>query len=406
MSLSERLAALRESVIPVWVYDHDMLRFRWANPSALIAWRAETLEEFLSRDLSDLSASTRTRLDNYMDSLRKGVKVVEDWTLYPRGKPTPMTLYGSGIELEDGRLAILFQALVKETPIEPTMLRGAEALRHTALMVTLTSEQGDILFQNPAALRAFGNATAIGSWFADGGQALLAAVRAEETFQTELLVQTQAGERWHSVRATRVVDPVNGERSLLVQQLDIQERRTAENLAEARSRLIDELNRTVALVEQQRQQILMLSAPILDVGENTLAVPLIGRLTTDRMSEISERLLPAVQNQRRRFVILDLTGCSELDPAGALSLGKLNRAIQLLGSRAILTGIHPALAQAMLRASQELGQLQSLRTLHEGIEYCRAQVAALAKREPVSGTLPQAAAGSTSVVSPRTDRHR
>lgn len=374
MLLSQRLAALSESILPVWVYDHDMRRFRWANAAALMIWRADSLEEFLSRDLSDLSESTRTRLDSYMDSLSKGERVIEDWTVYPRGKPAPMTLHGSLIKIDDGRQAILFQAVVKETPIEPSMLRGVEALRHTALMVTMTNDQGAIFFQNPAALRSFGNATTITAWFADAGKSLLAAVQETELFHAELNVQTLAGERWHSVRATRVVDPVRGERSILVQQLDVQERRTAEDLAAARSRLIDELNRTVALVEQQRQQILMLSAPILDVGEHTVAVPLIGSLTTDRLSEVGERLLAAVQSQRRRFVILDLTGCSELDPSGALGLAKLNRAIALLGSRAILTGIHPALAQAMLRASQELGQLQSLRTLHEGIEYCRAQV--------------------------------
>ena len=387
MSLSERLAALGESVIPVWVYDHDALRFRWANPSALVVWRADSLEEFLSRDLSDLSASTRTRLDNYMDALRKGTRVIEDWTLYPRGKPTPMTLYGSAVELDDGRLAILFQAVVKETPIEPSMLRGVEALRHTSLMVTLASEQGDIVFQNPAALRAFGNATSIIGWFADQGKQLLATLAAEDAAQAELPVQTLTGERWHSLRASRVVDPVSGERSILVQQLDIHQQRTAENLAEARSRLIEELNRTVSLVEQQRQQILMLSAPILDVGENTLAVPLIGSLSTERLNEISERLLPAVQSQRRRFVILDLTGCSELDPGGALGLGKLNRAIELLGSRAVLTGIHPLLAQALLRASQELGQLQSLRTLRDGIEYCRTQAQQMARQKTQGGLI-------------------
>ncbi len=145
MTLAERLSALRMSVIPVWVYDHDCLCFRWANPIALELWRAARLEEFLKRDLSDSSAATRTRLANYLASLRDGREVSEDWTLYPRGKPATMTLHGSGIELDDGRLAILFQATVKETPFEPSMVRGVEALRHTSLMVSLVSEQGEVV---------------------------------------------------------------------------------------------------------------------------------------------------------------------------------------------------------------------------------------------------------------------
>lgn len=373
MPLSARLEALQESIIPVWVYDHDTFRVRWANPSALELWRATTVEELLERDLSDISPATRTRLDNYLLSLRSGQRIVEDWTLYPRGKPTPMTLHGSGVELDDGRLAILFQAVLKETPIEPSMLRGAESLRHTSLMVSLVNSRGEVVFHNPAALRTFGNAAAVDSWFADQGRAVLDVIRTGETLNTEQLVQGLGGARWHSVRVNLLTDPVSGERSALLQQLDVQERRTAEELAENRSRLIEELNRTVSLVEQQRQQILTLSAPIIDVGEQTLAVPLIGSLSTERISEIGHRLLAAVQSQRRRFVILDLTGCSELDPGGALSLSRLNQAIEFLGSRAIVTGVHPTLAQGLLQAELGLSQLQSLRTLREGIEYCRAQ---------------------------------
>src|SRR3569832_1022992 len=102
MSLSARLEALQESIIPVWVYDHDTFRVRWANQSAVELWRAANLNELLQRDLSEVSAATRTRLYNYLLSLRSGKRVVDDWTLYPRGKPTPMVLHGSGVGLPRG----------------------------------------------------------------------------------------------------------------------------------------------------------------------------------------------------------------------------------------------------------------------------------------------------------------
>ena len=53
MNLSARLEALQESIIPVWVYDHDTFRVRWANQSAVELWRATSLTELLQRDLSD-----------------------------------------------------------------------------------------------------------------------------------------------------------------------------------------------------------------------------------------------------------------------------------------------------------------------------------------------------------------
>lgn len=387
MFLAERLAGLHHSILPCWVYDHEKLCFHWANPAALQLWHAATVDEFIARDVSNPSAATRTRLDNYMNGLREGRTVSEDWTLYPLGKPTTMVLHGSAITLDDGRLAILFQATLKETPIEASMIRASEALRHTSLIVSVHDEQGAVLFHNPAALRAFGDATHIHGWFADGGQAVLAALRAGEVYQGELLIQCLEGPRWHSLRATPITDPVSGVRSNLLQQLDIHQRRSAEDTAEARALLIDELSHNVALVEQQRQEILHLSAPILDVGWRTAAVPLIGQLTPERLDEISPRLLEAVQQERKRRVILDLTGCNEVDEVGARGLVRLTRAIELLGAQSILTGIRPVLAQAMIATHSEAAQLLTRRSLHDGIDYSRQQAlneSAPATRRPGS----------------------
>lgn len=370
--LGERLAALRLSMLPCWVYDHDFGRFRWANDRALELWRAESEAELFARDFSNSSEATRTRLDNYLRELRKGLPVAEDWTLYPRGKPATMTLHGTGVELDDGRLAILFQAVLKETQLAPSMVRGVEALRHTSLMVSLLGPDGSALFHNPATLRAFGEKQSIAEWFADGGQALLRAVAAGETYSAEEQVRTLDGERWHALQAQPATDPVTGERAVLVQQVDVSERRRAEDLAATRSRLLEELNHTLALVEEQRQQILALSAPVLDVGQATLAVPLIGNVGAERLTEIGQRLLPALQSQRARYVILDLTGCSELEGSDAQRLGQLAGSIALLGGQPILTGIRPQLARALITSGADLLGLPTLRTLREGIEHCRA----------------------------------
>lgn len=370
--LGERLAALRLSMLPCWVYDHDFGRVRWANERALEVWRAESEAELLARDFSQSSEATRTRLDNYLRALRKGQAVAEDWTLYPRGKPTTMTLHGTGIELDDGRLAILFQAVLKDAQLAPSMVRGVEALRHTSLMVSLLAPDGSVLFHNPATLRAFGDAPNIAGWFADGGLALLKAIAAGEPFSSEEKVSTVEGKRWHALAAQQATDPVTGERAVLLSQDDVTDRRRAEDLAETRSRLLDELNHTLALVEEQRQQILTLSAPVLDVGQSTLAVPLIGNVNSERLSEIAQRLLPALQAQRARYVILDLTGCSELQGADAQRLGQLTGSIALLGGKPILTGIRPQLARALIGSGADLLGLPTLRTLREAIEHCRA----------------------------------
>lgn len=309
-----------------------------------------------------------------MRAISRGETVSEDWTLYPRGKPTTMVLHGSAVTLDDGRLAILFQATQKEAQLEPSMIRATEALRHTSLMVSLHDLDGAVLFHNPAALRAFGDAARIHSWFPDDAQALLAALRLGQVYQGEVQIQRLDGVRWHSLRATPVVDPVTGAQVALLQQLDVDQRRTAQDEAEARGRLIEELSRTVELVQQQRREIWMLSAPILDVGMQTAAVPMIGDLSPERLGELGPRLLDFVQSERRRFVLLDLTGCNAVDANAARGLLALMTSVGLLGAQVVLTGIRANLAQAMVTADVRASQLTTLRTLNDGIEFCRRQM--------------------------------
>src|SRR5262249_16235458 len=118
--------------------------------------------------------------------------------------------------------------------------------------------------------------------------------------------------------------------------------------------------------EAQRREILELSAPILDVGKRTLAVPIIGALDRARSESINERLLSATHAQRAERVIVDLTSASVFEADGAEHLMKLVRAISLLGARPIITGIPPALASALVKAGVDLSGVLMLRSLGEG----------------------------------------
>ncbi|WP_438021953.1 STAS domain-containing protein [Sorangium sp. So ce233] len=376
-SLDQRLSALELSILPTWVYDHDRYRFPWANAKAVPFWRASERAELLARDLSDLSPAVRARLDGYVRVLADGGTVAEDWTLYPRGTPETVTLHGQGIRLDDGRLAILFQALPRRPGVDASMVRGVEAVRHSTVLVSVVDREGTVLFHNPAALRALGDAPQIDAAFPDEGvgAAVRGAIDADAPWAGEVRVLTTDGERWHQVEARRTTDPVTGAPAVLIQQLDVTAQRRAEGQIEEQGRLIDQLNRSLALVEEQRRQILKLSAPILDVGRGTLAVPLIGRLDAERGGELGERLLPAIVAHRASHVVLDVTGADALDPDGAAALEQLARAIQLLGSRPILTGVRPEVARALVDV--DLGEdLLVLRSLGRGLEVSRRRATA------------------------------
>lgn len=140
--------------------------------------------------------------------------------------------------------------------------------------------------------------------------------------------------------------------------------------AEEKSRLLAEVNEQLATIQHQNQQIVALSAPLLDVWQGVLAVPLSGSLDNLRISEIMERLLGAIVERHVQFVILDLTGVDNLDTSNAAQLIKLLSALRLLGATGIVTGIHPAVAQIVIQLGVALQSIVTLRSLQEALRYC------------------------------------
>ncbi len=82
--------------VPVWVYSVTANVFRWANEAGLAFWGAADLTELSARDLSDIRAVTRARLQAVADRLRREASITEIWTVYPGGVPrtVPCTLWG------------------------------------------------------------------------------------------------------------------------------------------------------------------------------------------------------------------------------------------------------------------------------------------------------------------------
>jgi anti-anti-sigma regulatory factor/PAS domain-containing protein len=356
MTIEERLAGIHLLQQPIWVFDSERGRMVWANRAAVELWRASSCEELLQRDFSEMSPATRTRNQSCLVSLREGRTVREEWTWYPMGTPVTVQCHFSGIELDDGRLAMLVQGVVKDDSADPTLLRGIEALRHTSAMVALVDRSGRILMQNPAVLRAFGPLEQFHSWFVDASVAatILREVSAEHVQEAEVAMRTSAGQRWHAIEARSAIDPATGESAILIHQMDVTERRESEQV-----------------IESQRRQILSLAAPILGVGRSALALPIIGALDRERSATIAATLLGAIVERRARDVILDLTGADTVDAATAEHLVALVRAVRLLGARPILTGIQPALALTFVGAAVDLAGVLLLRDLHQALDACR-----------------------------------
>jgi rsbT co-antagonist protein RsbR len=362
--------------IPVWVisYDDAMLKMVWANDAALELWRAPDRAELFNRDFTTgAPEKVTTRLRHIVEQARAGRVVREEFAFYPHGKPVMRLVELRGIIRLDGGFGVLNQALPVTESATESLQRAIVMSRHSSIMTALVRADGAILAQNPAALHAFGESQSWTSWFCVTSEAeqLLRAALAGEAARAQVQVMARGVLRWHLVDAHPLRDPVTSELGVLVEHSDETARIEAEKLAEARAQHIDVLSSTLALVEQQRHEILALSAPILDVGDRTLAVPIIGRFSREQSEALALKLLDAVSSRHARHVILDVTGIAIVDEGSASRLHQLLRTLQLLGVTPMITGISPALAMRLVGSGLDLGKVSTLRSLAEALRTSR-----------------------------------
>jgi rsbT co-antagonist protein RsbR len=357
--------------LPIWLLDLDKTAICWVNAAGLELWRAETREELYRRDMATgAPAKVTARLNNAVTQVRAGHVVREDWTFYPRGQSTLVLLHMHGVLLGDGRFALLNIAVPVGGELPPQVQRALNMSRHTSVIVAFVEANGRILARNPAAMAAFGETPTWREWFEQPveADAMIAAALDGEVLQTRARVRSSEGLRWHLVDAQKVRDPVDGELGVLVEHKDETDRIATEQLAETRAHHIDSLSSALALVEQQRREILSLSAPILDVGAQTLAMPIIGRLHETLSVDIMAQLLHAVGERRARDVILDLTGVVGIDGPSMARLRQMLRSIRMLGATTTITGIRPELARELVESGFDV-EVTTLRSLAEGLAH-------------------------------------
>ncbi|OYX64378.1 MAG: hypothetical protein B7Y89_01830 [Novosphingobium sp. 32-60-15] len=153
----EGLALLAMIDRALWIYDFERTTIVWANQAALAFWGAGNMAELAGRDFAPVGAGTAEHLDNVRLSLKTATTRVENWTFFPGGEPRQRQCRISGVRLEDGRNAILVDA---GTDVDAAgwanadytyELRAIAAVRHSPLMISMATEQGQWLMHNPAA---------------------------------------------------------------------------------------------------------------------------------------------------------------------------------------------------------------------------------------------------------------
>jgi rsbT co-antagonist protein RsbR len=137
-----------------------------------------------------------------------------------------------------------------------------------------------------------------------------------------------------------------------------------------RVRTEQELRTRLDVIERQKDAIRALAMPIIQVWDGVLALPVIGEVEPERAAGIIETLLRAIVQARARHAIIDLTGVELIDESSVSRLIKVVEGVELLGAKAILTGIRPDVANIMVSLGLDLTRVKTLRNLREAIKLC------------------------------------
>ncbi|MDC3954744.1 STAS domain-containing protein [Polyangium jinanense] len=127
------------------------------------------------------------------------------------------------------------------------------------------------------------------------------------------------------------------------------------------------LEEHLALIQSQKQAIVGLSSPIIEVWQGVLVVPLIGSIDQARASILLERLLTEVVSRQSSAVILDLTGVDTVDAEAAQHLSNVMRSVELVGATGLLSGIRPSVAKTMVDLGVDMQSRRTYPTLAEAL---------------------------------------
>jgi PAS domain S-box-containing protein len=120
-------------------------------------------------------------------------------------------------------------------------------------------------------------------------------------------------------------------------------------------------------LQRQRDEIIELSTPVLQIWDRVLVLPIIGTLSSGRATRLTEAVLTKLAETRNDVLILDVSGVPIIDTNVSQRLLQTVQAAALMGTVSILSGVRAEVAQAMVRLGVDLGQLRSSSSLRDAL---------------------------------------
>ncbi|MBU2547032.1 MAG: PAS domain-containing protein [Proteobacteria bacterium] len=130
---------------------------------------------------------------------------------------------------------------------------------------------------------------------------------------------------------------------------------------------VTDQKRAEQTVARQAAEIMELSTPVIQVWEGIVAAPLIGTLDSERTQQFMERFLEAIVEAKAPVAMVDITGVPTVDTQTAQHLIDAITSARLLGTRVILTGVRPAIAQTLVHLGIDLQGIETRSSMAAGL---------------------------------------
>ncbi len=236
-------------------------------------------------------------------------------------------------------------------------------------------DQGEVLDKFSTVM----SETSLNAWMIRNQQAILVRDPEKDSFPVEGVLI--AGHEWWPVSFLGVPLIYSGRAigAIAVQSqkpfaFDARQKQVLEAIAHLaapaleNARLLRQLQASVEAQSQLLKTIQALGTPLIPVAEGIVVLPLIGHIDQPRAQNIMESLLNGIATHKAEVVLIDITGVPMVDTAIANSLLQAAKAANLLGTRVMLVGIRPEVAQTIVNLGIDLTGISNFANLQSGIE--------------------------------------
>ena len=140
-----------------------------------------------------------------------------------------------------------------------------------------------------------------------------------------------------------------------------------ENLSEAEILKLNKVIYSLSLkiyeeYEKERQKIIStqietikkMEIPILQLDSNTILVPLIGFIDSQKALNLMRKVLEKIRRDKTLNVIVDIEGIPVIDTEVAHQFLRLYRGVKAIGAKLVISGITPAVAETMVHLEIDL----------------------------------------------------